>query len=270
MAEHLKPCPFCGSANIDPAEWSQNDGKTGPGCGDCGALAESVEEWNRRTAPVSAPIVEDFSEIPLPPLPKAKMLVGQHLDSLHVLYSADQVRQIQREAIATYAERIRQLERELSEHKAARIAYASEFAPDADGDPDVGSIHANIRSLKRELAERKTASIGDDPEFRMLLQADRSWQSDDTVERLIAYIDGRTAGTDDAAYDAKRLMFAMKDIDGFTTVEWDKYDYASHFASENGRDEPNEWDELMGVRMMIDAAMIAAAPTPKNSGKEEA
>lgn len=34
----------------------------------------------------------------LPPLPKCKMLVGQHLDSLHVLYSADQVREIQREA----------------------------------------------------------------------------------------------------------------------------------------------------------------------------
>ncbi|WP_233807116.1 hypothetical protein [Paraburkholderia sp. HP33-1] len=27
----------------------------------------------------------------------------------------------------------------------ARIAYASEFAPDAEGLPDVGSIHANIR-----------------------------------------------------------------------------------------------------------------------------
>lgn len=36
----------------------------------------------------------------LPALPKAKMLVGQHLDSLHVLYSAEQVRDAQRAAIA--------------------------------------------------------------------------------------------------------------------------------------------------------------------------
>jgi hypothetical protein len=46
----LLPCPFCGSTNIDPAEWSGNDGKSGPGCGDCGALAESVDAWNRRSS----------------------------------------------------------------------------------------------------------------------------------------------------------------------------------------------------------------------------
>lgn len=33
---------------------------------------------------------------------------------------------------------------------AARTAYASEFAPDKNGDPDVGSVHANIRALKAE------------------------------------------------------------------------------------------------------------------------
>lgn len=35
--------------------------------------------------------------------------------------------------------------------RAARIAYASEFAPDAEGLPDTGNIHANIRRLKAEL-----------------------------------------------------------------------------------------------------------------------
>jgi hypothetical protein len=38
--------------------------------------------------------------------------------------------------------------------KAARIAYASEFPPNADGEPDVGNIHANIRLLKKQCAER--------------------------------------------------------------------------------------------------------------------
>lgn len=33
---------------------------------------------------------------------------------------------------------------------AARIAYASEFAPDEHGNPDVGSVHSNIRALKAE------------------------------------------------------------------------------------------------------------------------
>lgn len=37
--------------------------------------------------------------------------------------------------------------------ESARIAYASEFAPDVEGLPDVGSIHANIRALKVSIAE---------------------------------------------------------------------------------------------------------------------
>jgi hypothetical protein len=52
----LLPCPFCGSSDIDPEEWmssTQNgDGtetiKSGPGCGECGATADSVERWNTR------------------------------------------------------------------------------------------------------------------------------------------------------------------------------------------------------------------------------
>ncbi len=38
-----------------------------------------------------------------------------------------------------------ELRAELSEYKAARVAYASEFPLDEDGQPDVGSIHQNIR-----------------------------------------------------------------------------------------------------------------------------
>lgn len=35
-------------------------------------------------------------------------------------------------------------------YRAALQAYAGEFNPDANGNPDVGSIHANIRQLKEE------------------------------------------------------------------------------------------------------------------------
>jgi len=63
---------------------------------------------------------------------------------------------------------------------AARMAYASEFAPDENGDPDVGNVHANIRALKTErdrLREQVKA-----------LQSDaNSWQS--------GYDKGRNDGT---------------------------------------------------------------------------
>lgn len=36
----------------------------------------------------------------------------------------------------------------VAELEAARIAYASEFPLNEDGEPDTGNIHANIRKLK--------------------------------------------------------------------------------------------------------------------------
>ncbi len=45
---------------------------------------------------------------------------------------------------------------------AARMAYANEFAPDENGDPDVGNVHANIRALKAErdsLLEHLSAAV---------------------------------------------------------------------------------------------------------------
>ena len=69
------------------------------------------------------------------------------------------------EASAHYAESVNTLasERqantiltdEIESLKAARYAYASEFAKNADGDPDVGSIHSNIRAMKAKIAELK-------------------------------------------------------------------------------------------------------------------
>ena len=43
---------------------------------------------------------------------------------------------------------------------AARMAYANEFAPDENGDPDVGNVHANIRALKAE-RDRLANAFGD-------------------------------------------------------------------------------------------------------------
>ena len=45
---------------------------------------------------------------------------------------------------------INELRAKLAEHKAARIAYASEPTLAADGEPDDGNTHANIRKLKKE------------------------------------------------------------------------------------------------------------------------
>lgn len=62
----LKPCPFCGHTEIDPCEWMDDKGNQGPGCPECGALADSVATWNRR-APVDAPdgwrtLVKDLAD----------------------------------------------------------------------------------------------------------------------------------------------------------------------------------------------------------------
>jgi hypothetical protein len=96
-ALNLLPCPFCGSTNIDPAEWSGNDGKHGPGCGDCGALGESAEAWNRRTAPA-------VGADGLPALPRHSGMIEVITDTawntFADAYTADQMRQYALDAIA--------------------------------------------------------------------------------------------------------------------------------------------------------------------------
>ena len=59
--------------------------------------------------------------------------------------------------LAAELRRLAVVEQELEAHKAARMAYASEFPPNADGEPDVGSIHQNIRAMKAELEALKRA-----------------------------------------------------------------------------------------------------------------
>jgi hypothetical protein len=49
-------------------------------------------------------------------------------------------------------DQLKQLRNRVSQLEAARIGYASEFPLTADGEPDVGNIHANIRALKAKAA----------------------------------------------------------------------------------------------------------------------
>jgi hypothetical protein len=51
MAE-LKPCPFCGSDDIDE-QFALGPSGPHPGCMNCGAMAETVYWWNRRVEPKS-------------------------------------------------------------------------------------------------------------------------------------------------------------------------------------------------------------------------
>jgi len=54
----LLPCPFCGALQeqddedmhyVDPEGWKNGKGDVGPQCLNCGATAESIESWNKRT-----------------------------------------------------------------------------------------------------------------------------------------------------------------------------------------------------------------------------
>lgn len=45
----LLPCPFCGSADIDPEGWASTD-RAGPACNNCSGSADTVELWNSRPA----------------------------------------------------------------------------------------------------------------------------------------------------------------------------------------------------------------------------
>lgn len=63
-------------------------------------------------------------------------------------------------AFQAQQEKIQALESEVSGLRAARIAYANEFPPDAEGNPDVGNIHANIRKLKAQAQQPVSGADG--------------------------------------------------------------------------------------------------------------
>lgn len=56
------PCPFCGGA-CDPAGWLSEQAR-GPECESCGATAENIDDWNRRTSPPAQPVaVPELKEL---------------------------------------------------------------------------------------------------------------------------------------------------------------------------------------------------------------
>lgn len=75
---------------------------------------------------------------------------------------------------------LKQMHARITEMAAARIVYASEFPVNADGDPDVGSIHANIRKLKAELAAAK--ALNPTPSNPGELEPSTTWYPDDSGE----------------------------------------------------------------------------------------
>ena len=164
-------------------------------------------------------------------------------------YTADSMRDYAQVAIAPYAERIRQLE--------AAYDAATFLAGDTINarNAEVAEQAARIRQLERELAERKTASIGNDPEFLELLANYCLSSRENTAETkraLIAYIDGRTAG---AAPDGWHEAMARLCED--LAIHWQQ-DEGTYAAGKKA----GALDCAEAIR--------AAAPTPMNSGKEEA
>lgn len=63
----LKPCPFCGSSEIDPEGWTgitaKFVGTSGPECTGCGATSPTVEEWNTRAPSDARAAALDLSEV---------------------------------------------------------------------------------------------------------------------------------------------------------------------------------------------------------------
>jgi hypothetical protein len=159
--------------------------------------------------------------------------------------------------VRNLVERIRHLERELA------AAYEDGKAVQRKEDERVITLRDDrIRELERVLAERKPASI-DTPEFRKLMG---DWsgaaQSCDLYTRtegarkawaaLIAYINGRSAGT--APEDLREAMARLCE------------DMAIHWQQDEGTYAAGKKAGALDCA----EAIRAAAPTPTNSGREEA
>lgn len=83
----------------------------------------------------------------------------QHTDLIERLRASSEDGLTPDDAYAA-AEALEAQAREIAGLQAARMAYASEFPLDGEGEPDVGSIHQNIRAMKAEIERlRKDAAL---------------------------------------------------------------------------------------------------------------
>jgi hypothetical protein len=191
----LLPCPHCGkSAPARIVRASESDdfygdceetyavmcdassyGGVGPGgCGSSGGYfkdeKDAIAAWNRRTPPA------EVSADGMPALRRWSF------DSDRTISEAKDGQWVEFKDVAPYAEQIKKLERELG--NALRAFIDSE----------------NARRIAEQLAERKQVLTINTPEFRSLLSdvgaAYKSGINEVLREHiLIAYIDGRSAGT---------------------------------------------------------------------------
>lgn len=93
-------------------------------------------------------------EVELLPLPKADVVKPHFYDHVSY-YNQDTMHAYAR---ANVDRALAESRAEVSGLRAARMAYASEFPLNADGEPDVGNVHANIRALKAR-AERLAEAL---------------------------------------------------------------------------------------------------------------
>ena len=149
----------------------------------------------------------------------------------------------------------------VAELEAARIAYASEFPPDAEGLPDTGRIHANICAMKVRVAELKSRL-----EISPLHNVDGIMARDATIKLQ----DGRIAELEANRADlAKQALVAWD-----SGEEWEPLALCL-CAEENGLDScheliwegypPEPWGERWQkyereAKRMIDLVSQYAAP----------
>lgn len=101
----------------------------------------------------------------------------------------------QREAADVLDDLVSELDsvtRERDVLRAARIAYASEFPLNEDGEPDVGNVHANIRKLKAyvekmsgiEFAKNVEKLLAKVPRAPNAITFEKGWELLDGLQRL--------------------------------------------------------------------------------------
>jgi hypothetical protein len=211
------------------------------------------------------------------------------------LYTAEQVRQAQRDAIAPYAERIRQLERELA-------AVAVDNNPIARASEILSAFPDDL--LKRELADRKPSTswrairtVGD--MVNNLLTLDQATPIHAAFH--IDYEGERRCRTRpvfisrERVIDDKWVDMSRTDVP-YAAVVWAKQDERACIDGRCAGAAPEGWKLVpvepteamlqaasakwhgMGPKVMARhirwltadyKAMLAAAPTPTNSEKEE-